>query len=310
VTDRQSFTDTGALVSGLASPAVSDPRNPCVKRSPTLGEGECGERYTQTVRQRLTKFAASTDQNVIVTGTQLAIVLTAVVIGSLVKAVTGMGLPLIVVPIASLFVDVNDAVVVIALPNVLANVVLGSRERHSIAETRDLPALATAGIVGAVGGTLLFVNLPETPLVIALIIAICGYVMLFFVHPELRMAPRQSKRWAPIVGVVGGTFQGAIGISGPVFGSWIHSYRLPRSAHILSVTFLFFITGLTQLAILVTNGELSGRLTATLLACIPVLGSIPIGTRLRDRVSTRGFDLAIVAMLCLSVIALAARTIY
>ena len=242
-------------------------------------------------------------------GTQLAIVLAAVVIGSLVKAVTGMGLPLIVVPIASLFVDVNDAVVVIALPNVLANVVLGTRERHSISETRDLPRLAIAGILGAVGGTLLFVNLPETSLVIALLVAIAGYVVLFFAHPELRMAPARSKRWAPLVGVVGGTFQGAIGISGPVFGSWIHSYRLPRGAHILSVTFLFFITGVTQLTILVTNGELSGRLTATLLACIAVLASIPVGTRLRDGVSRRGFDLAIIAMLCLAIIALGARMI-
>jgi len=245
-----------------------------------------------------------------VSGTQLAIVLVAVVIGSLVKAVTGMGLPLIVIPIASLFVDVNDAVVVIALPNLLSNVVLGTRERHSISETRDLPALAIAGIVGAIGGTLLFVNLPETPLVIALIVAIAGYVVLFFAHPELRMAPPQSKRLAPVVGLVGGTFQGAIGISGPIFGSWIHSYRLPRGAHILSVTFLFFITGVTQLAILVANGELSGRVTATLLACIPVLASIPIGTRLRDGVSTRGFDLAIIALLCLSIVALAARMIF
>lgn len=243
-------------------------------------------------------------------GTQLAIVLTAVVIGSVVKAVTGMGLPLIVVPIASLFVDVSDAVVVIALPNVLSNVVLGARERRSIGETRDLATLAVTGIVGAVGGTLLFVNLTETPLVIGLIVAVSGYVVLFVLHPDLRITPRQSKRMAPLVGAVGGTFQGAIGISGPIFGSWIHSYRLPRGAHILSVTFLFFITGITQLTILIANGAMSGLLTATLLACIPVLGFVPVGTRLRDRVSKRGFDMAIIAMLCLSIIALTARTIF
>jgi uncharacterized membrane protein YfcA len=257
--------------------------------------------------QKLTR-TDSNGQNAAVSGTQLAIVLIAVVIGSVVKSVTGMGLPLIVIPIASLFVDVNDAVVVIALPNVLANAVLGGRERHSASQTRDLPVLAIAGIIGAIGGTLLFVNLPETPLVIALIVAIIFYVVLFFAHPDLRTTPQQSKRWAPLIGGVGGTFQGAIGISGPIIGSWIHSYRLPRGAHILSVTFLFFITGLTQLLVLIANGELSGRLTATLLACIPVLGSIPIGTRLRGVVSNRGFDLAIVGMLSLSIVALTVRT--
>jgi uncharacterized membrane protein YfcA len=241
-------------------------------------------------------------------GTELVIVLVAVVIGAIAKAITGMGLPLIAIPIASLFIDVNDAIVVIAFPNVLANAVLAARERRSWPDTRDLPTLALAGVVGAVAGTLLLVNIPEQPLVIAIIVAIVGYVVLFFAHPELRVGPRRSKRLAPAVGGVAGLFQGAVGISGPIVGSWIHSYRLARGAHILSVTSLFFITGLTQLIVLIASGELSGRVTATLLACIPVLLSIPIGTRLRNSVSVRGFDLAIVGMLAVSALALTLQT--
>jgi uncharacterized protein len=243
-----------------------------------------------------------------VSGTELAIVLVAVVIGAIAKAVTGMGLPLIAIPIASLFIDVNDAIVVIAFPNVLANALLAARERRSWPETRDLPTLALAGVVGAVAGTLLLVNIPERPLVIAVIVAIVGYVVLFFAHPELRVGPRRSKRLAPVVGGVAGVFQGAVGISGPIVGSWIHSYRLDRGAHILSVTSLFFITGLTQLVVLVASGELSGRVLATLLACVPVLLSIPIGTRLRNSVTVRGFDLAIVGMLAVSALALTLQT--
>lgn len=241
-------------------------------------------------------------------GTELAIVLVAVIIGAITKAVTGMGLPLIAIPIASLFIDVNDAIVVIAFPNLLANGLLAARERRSLPNTRDLPTLALAGVVGAVAGTLLLVNIPERPLVIAIIVAIVGYVVLFFAHPDLRVGPRRSKRLAPIVGSVAGLFQGAVGISGPIVGSWIHSYRLTRGAHILSVTSLFFITGLTQLLVLVASGELSGRVTATLLACVPVLLSIPIGTRLRNSVTIRGFDLAIVGMLAVSALALTLQT--
>lgn len=244
------------------------------------------------------------------TGTELVVVLIAVVIGSIVKAVTGMGLPLIVIPIASLFVDVNDAIVVIAFPNVLANGVLATRERRSYPETRDLPVLAAAGVAGAIAGTLLLVNIPETPLVIAVIVAIIGYITLFFVHPDLRVGPQRSRRLAPLVGGVAGIFQGAVGISGPIVGSWIHSYRLPRGAHIVSVTSLFFITGLTQLVVLTGSGELSGRMLATLLACIPVLGSIPVGTRLRNSVSGRGFDLAIVGVLAVSAITLLLQTVF
>lgn len=241
-------------------------------------------------------------------GTQLVIVLVAVVLGAIAKAVTGMGLPLIAIPIASLFVPVEDAIIVIAFPNVLANLALATRERTSYRETRDLPVLASVGVVGAIAGTLLLVNIPETPIIVAVIIAIVGYIVLFFAHPEFRVTAERSKHLAPVVGGVAGAFQGAVGISGPIVGSWIHSYRLPRSAHIFSVTSLFFITGLAQLVVLVSTGELSGRITATLLACIPVFASIPIGTRLRNSISGRGFDLAIIAMLAVSALALCLQT--
>ena len=242
------------------------------------------------------------------TGVELAIVLVAVVIGAISKAVTGMGMPVIVIPVAALFVDIGDAVVVIALPNLFANAVLVVREREHVHETRDLPALAITGGIGAVIGTLLFVNVPDEPLVIALIIAIVVYITTFFLRPDLRTSPEQSRRLSPFAGLLAGTFQGAVGISGPVVGSWIHSFRLPRGAHIFSVTLLFLVAGSAQLVVLVVSGELGGRIVATLLACIPVLAVIPMGTRLRDRISGRGFDLAIVGMLALSSIALCVRT--
>ncbi len=243
------------------------------------------------------------------TGTELTIVLIAVVVGAVAKAVTGMGLPLIAIPIAALFVDLDDAVVVIAFPNVLANGVLAFRERSHFHQTRDLPVLALAGVAGAVVGAIAFVSLPEEPLVILLIIAILGYVVTFFAKPDLQIGPVRSRRLAPAVGAVAGTFQGAIGISGPIVGSWIHSYRLPRGAHILSVTSLFLVSGATQFVVLVASGELAGRVGASLLACIPVLASIPVGAWLRNRVSARGFDLAVVGMLIASIGALAIKTV-
>ena len=96
----------------------------------------------------------------------------------------------------------------------LANTFLAGRERSSYRETRDLPTLAIAGVVGAVAGTLLLVNIPETPLVIAVIVAIVGYVVLFFAHPEFHVGPARSKRLAPVVGRRRRCVPGAMGISG------------------------------------------------------------------------------------------------
>lgn len=242
------------------------------------------------------------------TGTELAIVLTAVIVGSTVKAITGMGLPLISIPIAALFVDLDDAVVTIAFANILANGVLAVRERDHLDETRDLPILAVAGVVGAVLGAFAFIELPDEPLVIMLIVATVAYIVNFFARPDFQIGPERSRRLAPVAGGVAGVFQGAIGISGPIVGSWIHSYRLPRGAHIVSVTSLFLVSGSAQFAVLAASGELSGRVGASLLACVPVLAAIPIGTRIRDGVSSAGFDRAIIAMLAVSIVALSVKT--
>lgn len=242
------------------------------------------------------------------TGAELVIVLVAAVAGSIAKAVTGMGLPIITIPIAALFVSLDDAVVVIALPNMLANLVLAVGAREHRGETRDLPLLVGYGMAGAVVGTLAFVSVPEEPLVVLLTLAVLAYVATFLANPELRTPPERSRRWSPLVGSVAGVFQGAIGISGPIVGSWIHSYRLGRGAHIFAVTTLFFLTGATQFVVLVASGELTGRLTATLLACVPVLAAIPLGASLRRHVSARAFDLAIVALLAGSAVALCLRT--
>lgn len=242
------------------------------------------------------------------TGLELAIVLAAVLTGATVKAVTGMGLPVIAIPVAALFVDLDDAVVTIAFANLLANGVLAYRERSYVEATRDLPVLAVAGVIGAVIGAFAFVHLPDEPLVVLLIAAIATYIVTFFAKPDLVTPPDRSRRLSPAVGTVAGLFQGAIGISGPIVGSWIHSYRLPRGAHILSVTSLFFVSGTAQFVVLVLNGELSGRVTASMIAVVPVMATIPLGTRLRDRVSTRGFDLAVVGVLAVSATALGVKT--
>ena len=192
------------------------------------------------------------------TGTELTIVLIAVIVGAVAKAVTGMGLPLIAIPIAALFVDLDAAVVTIVFPNMLANGVLAFRERTHLHETPRLAHACGDGrrrgrgrrhrVRVTAGGT------ARDP---------ADHRDSRLRHHVLRQTgpadrTQRSRRLAPGVGVVAGAFQGAIGISGPIVGSWIHSYRLPRGAHIFSVTSLFFLSGTTQFAVLVASGELAG----------------------------------------------------
>ncbi len=93
----------------------------------------------------------------------------AIVIGSLLKSISGLGLPLVTIPAVSYVADIETAVAITALPNLTLNGALAWRERTSWSQTRDLPALGAAGLAGA---ALLAVHQPiaylvATPIVFA-----------------------------------------------------------------------------------------------------------------------------------------------
>ncbi len=230
--------------------------------------------------------------------------------GAFVKSVTGMGYPLFAVPVASLFMPVTDAVVIVSAPNVVLNGALCWQARAGRHDSRDLPVLLAAGALGAVPGTLALVELPEEPILVALAVTIVAYVARMWTSPEVALDPGTTRRWGPLVAGIAGVFQGAIGVSGPIVASWIHAYRLPRDAFVFSITAMFFVSGSAQVGVLVARGAYdTGRTVAALGALAVSLAVMPLGTRARGRLARVGFDRAVLAVLAASALALVLRAL-
>ncbi len=244
-----------------------------------------------------------------VTTTEVAIVVLAILAGSLVKSVTGMGMPIIAVPIMALFVSVEDAVVIIAAPTVALNSWLCWRERLHRHEPRDLGRLAAFGIIGAVLGAFLLAALPERVVMAALAVMVMAYVVRFLAAPDVRVGPATSARWSPAVGFAAGVSLGSTGISGPIVATWIHAYRLSPGAHIFAVTLLFSISGFSQLSVFVADGRLFDLGAQAALIFIPAFAMVPFGGALRRRMSGETFDRAILAVLSASAVALMVRAV-
>ena len=239
------------------------------------------------------------------TPTQLLVVVLASLVGATVKSVTGLGYPVFAVPIIALVLGVEDAVVLVALPNLGANAYLCWESRDARDQTRDLPLLVGFGIVGAVIGTIALVRLPEEPLLLVLALTIGVFVVNFVRRPDVAIDPRTATRWSPVVGTVIGLLQGAIGVSGPVVATWVHGYRLPPRVFVHTVTFIFGVTGAVQIVVLAIQGQFTtDRLVAAAAASVPVAIATPLGVRLRDRLAGPAFDRAVLAVLLLSAVSL------
>lgn len=235
---------------------------------------------------------------------QIVAIIAAVIIGAVVKSVTGMGLPLIAVPIITVFAGAETAIATLAIPNTVQNLVLVINNRAHRLRSVGLGRFALAGIVGAVIGTLALGTVPEWMITVLLIVIVSAYLVSVIVSPDFGLDPSTAHRWSPATGTMAGVFQGASGISGPLVASWFHALRLERGPFVFSIATVFLVSGGAQAAVLASTGLLDGRLVVSAVLTVIVVATIPLGPILSAKLGSRGFDRAVLVLLAASTIAL------
>lgn len=240
-----------------------------------------------------------------VTLTDVVIVALAAGLGAFIKGVTGLGFPVIAVPLISLRLGVEHSVIAIALPNFIANFLLILQNRSAWRDTRDIPQILTFGAIGAIAGTLALVSWPEEPLVIALVAVVAYFLVQSIRAPQASISAQTSRRWSPAIGALVGILQGAIGISGPLVAGWFHRYRLTSAAFIFTVTLIFGFTGAVQIAVLGLRSEFTtDRLQLAAVMGAAMLFALPLGSRVRQRLNVERFRQLVIVVVAVSGVSL------
>ena len=233
-----------------------------------------------------------------VDGAVLAAVVAAFVAGALLKGVTGLGLPPVVLPVLTPFVGVEHAVAVLALPTVVANGWLAWANRRASSENPWLGALALTAAVGGIAGAYLLTSVDERWLALALVVLVVTMLATRVRRPHWRLSPTAARIGAAPIGLVGGALQGATGLSAAVIGSWASALGLSRDGFVLTTSVVMQLASLSQAATLVGLGALSGhRLTQAGVACVVVLAMLPLGQRLGRSMQTLWFDRLVLVVL-------------
>jgi uncharacterized membrane protein YfcA len=244
-----------------------------------------------------------------VSGSEVAIVIVAVFFGATVKGVTGMGLPLVAVPIMTLFVPAETAVAVITIPNIVTNATLIFRQRHARRETKHLGIFVGTGVVGALAGSLTLGEVSDSVTRLALAGLVATYLVIALAKPSLQISERGARRLRWPLGLFAGLVQGGTGVSGPIVGTWHHSLRLSQDAFVLSVSAVFLTSTMTQAFVLGAKGSFDGRLTVSLLLTALSILAVPVGARIRPHVSLEAFRSLVLVILAVSCVSLVAGAI-
>ncbi len=222
----------------------------------------------------------------------------ALALGGVLKGATGAGVPVIAVPVIAAFVDIRFAVMIMMMSNLLTNL----RQLWQFRAARPQPGFvgpfAVSGAVGALIGTALLVGLPVEVLSGLLAGIVFGYIALRLARPSLQLPMALARRWCVPVGLIGGVFQGAAGISAPVSVSFLNAIRLERPVFIFTISAFFVGMGAVQLPALMGSGLMTlPILGLSCLAILPVLAFMPLGDWLGRKLSAEVFDKIILTFL-------------
>lgn len=241
---------------------------------------------------------------------EIAVVITALAIGSFLKGLTGSGLPQVAIPVMALFLGVEPAVIIMSVPGVVSNVWLVVLHARSWPQSRDLPVLVGTGVVGAVLGTVVLTTVPGRWLSLALAVLILSYVAVRLWRPHAVLS-RSTTAWtSPPVGLVAGLMQGATGISGPLLTTYLYSFGLTSSVYIFSLSVLFLVFSIAQVVTLVALGAYTTTLVIEgFLALLPVAVMLPLGSWASRRLGERNFSRIIMATLVVAAVVLIAQAL-
>jgi uncharacterized membrane protein YfcA len=229
----------------------------------------------------------------------------AVIIGSLVKSVTGIGLPPIAIPVLALFVGPQDAIVIMTLSTIVTNAYLSWTYRDALGDTRYLWTMMIAGMVGAPIGVYFLTSLDPVIVGVVLGVTVLIYVTLSFVKPDMTISDATARRAAVPVGLAGGALQGATGLSAVVLASYIHALGIKPRAFVFTVSMLFQVFAIMQaIGFVVADAYTPDLVLASVVAAVVATIALAIGTRFSPRVSPVVFNRLVMAVLTFSALKL------
>jgi uncharacterized membrane protein YfcA len=232
----------------------------------------------------------------------LILIVVALGAGAIAKGATGMGLPLIAMPVLASAFGLPHAISIMTIPLLVTNVwqVWRFRGERASPSVRFLWPMILGGAVGVATGTWVLTRLDERSLSMALGTILLAYVAFRLLRPGLVLSTGAGRRAALPVGVAAGLLQGSTGISSPFVATFIHAMSLGYAAHVFAVSAVFLMLSVVQFPALVVSGILRWEwLLEGLFALLPILGFMPVGQRLGARISRAAFDRLILAFLAL-----------
>ena len=221
---------------------------------------------------------------------ELLIIAIALAAGGTAKGLTGLGLPMVAVPVLAGFLGVERAVMIMIMPVLVLNIWLSWTLRDCRHEVPEMPRLLLPSIPGVLLGAGILYLANERILATGLAIWILVYLVRRLFSPTLTLAGDARHRAAPMVGFGAGAMQAATGISAPVLVPYVDALGLSSRGYVFAVATVFSMLSGTHFIVMMSLQAYSlEQLAQSMLAVIPAIAFVPLGTKLRSLIEPQVF---------------------
>ncbi|WEW98961.1 sulfite exporter TauE/SafE family protein [Pseudomonas nitroreducens] len=218
------------------------------------------------------------------------IVLTFLLAG-LVKGVVGLGLPTVAVGLLGLVMPPMQAAAILVVPSTVTNIWQLAAGPRFLGLLKRLWGMLLGIVVGtlAVGWLLAGENWPAATLLLG--VALILYALLGLSNQRFSVAPQHERWLSPVIGLITGGVTAVTGVFVIPAVPFLQALGLEKDDLVQALGLSFTVSTLALAITLSQHGSLlqADVLGLSLLALLPALAGMYLGTWLRSRISPLAF---------------------
>lgn len=202
--------------------------------------------------------------------------------GGAVKGLVGIGIPLVSLSLLSLFLPLADAVVLLPVPIIVANVWQSIVTPHFVSAIRRFWPLVLAMLIGTVVGAHVLAALDAASLNLLVGTLVVLFALSSFMNPELRLPARFERGVGIVAGVVAGFMGGISALFGPPIILYLASLGLDRETFVGVISSIYLCSAVGLVIVFGSVGVMSqAQLVESAVASVPLMLGVWAGQRYR-----------------------------
>lgn len=220
----------------------------------------------------------------------IAAVVCSLIVAGLLKGTIGVGMPVVALPLLSLFIDIKSAAMLLSMPLILSNLpqaLEGGKTGRCLMQLMPVLLGMVPGLVLGVG-VLLAADANVARIIAGLVLMGVGGVTLL--APKLKLQPSLVLPAGIAFGFFGGVLGGIAAMAGPLVFIFLLAKGLRGQAFTKEAS-LFLVVSSGVMAILLTAGGPFNWLdvSVSVAATLPVVLGMVVGQHMRDKIAPETF---------------------